>query len=181
MAMTLGACVSNYADELDRDLVGGPDPDTGGGKVDDVEDEEDEALDDSDGGSADEGGSNSGSSGDDGTTGDDSDGGQAGVFQREIVPILLTYCGCHLGVAPSGDLDLSPSVAYDVMVGAPSTSALLMVAPGSADDSYFIHKMEGTQGSVPGGWGTPMPPSGSSLPADDLQVIIDWVNDGAPR
>ena len=185
LAMTLGACVTNYADEIDRDPVGGSDPSTGGNEEDDGGDDE---LTDSDGGSADEGDSNGPGDddpdGDGGTPGDDSgedsDGEQAAVFEQEIIPLFRTYCGCHLGATPSANLDLSASAAYDAMVGAPSTSTLLMVAPGSAADSYLVHKMQGTQSSVPGGWGTNMPPSGSGLPAEDLQALIDWVNDGAP-
>ena len=136
-----------------------------------------------DGGTGDGGNDDGGANDDGGTTGDvpggESGGGEATVFEQEVLPILQAQCGCHAGGAPSAGLDLNANAAYGELVGGSSSSALPMVTPGSADDSYLVHKLQGTQSSVAGGGGNIMPPGGSGLPAADIQVVIDWINDGA--
>lgn len=173
-------------ESADSDDGGGGNGDGGnGGGADDDGGNGDGGSDDggSDDGANDDGANDDGANDDGGTTGGvpggDDGGGDASVFQQDIVPILQAQCGCHLGGAPSAGLDLSATAAYDQLVGAPSSSALPMVTPGSADDSYLVHKMQGTQSGIAGGGGNPMPPGGSGIPAADLQVVIDWINDGA--
>ncbi len=52
-----------------------------------------------------------------------------------------------------------------------------LVEPGDADDSYLMHKLNGTHLDV-GGSGSQMP-LGSSLGIADIATIRDWINGGA--
>ncbi len=52
----------------------------------------------------------------------------------------------------------------------------MLVAPNEPDNSYLIRKMEGT----PGITGNRMPPSGS-LPQSEINVIREWITNGAAR
>ena len=134
-------------------------------------------------GSNDEGSNDDGSNDDgDGTTGDEpggSEGEDATVFAQEIVPILQARCGCHASGSPSAGLDLRPDAAYDSLVGVPSSSSLPYVTPGSAEDSYLVHKMLGTQLEVVGGGGGRMPPGAGVIPEGEIDAVIAWIDDGA--
>jgi hypothetical protein len=55
-------------------------------------------------------------------------------------------------------------------------SALERVAPGHADDSYLIRKLEGTAGIV----GDRMPRFGTPLDQPTIDVIRQWIDAGAP-
>ncbi|MBI1181127.1 MAG: hypothetical protein GC201_11255 [Alphaproteobacteria bacterium] len=66
------------------------------------------------------------------------------------------------------------------MVGAASQEApLKRVEPGKPDDSYLIHKLEGTQKDV-GGKGARMPFSGPPLDKDQMALLRQWIEEGAP-
>jgi hypothetical protein len=52
--------------------------------------------------------------------------------------------------------------------------SILRVAPGDPDNSYLIQKLEGTA-SV----GVQMPEGGPPLPQDRIDVIRQWISDGA--
>lgn len=126
-----------------------------------------------DGGSADA----SASSGD--TGGGSSTGAAAGVdYEADIQPIWDQSCSCHLAGGGSGGLVLAAGQSYAnlVLVSSPS-SGLFYVFPGSLDDSYLWHKLDGTQLDV-GGNGAMMPLVGQLEP-DDLDRIATWIAEGA--
>ena len=54
---------------------------------------------------------------------------------------------------------------------------MVMIAPGSADDSYLYHKLTNSHTDM-GGSGGQMP-LGSSLSAEEIDIIASWINDGA--
>lgn len=113
------------------------------------------------------------------TTG--SEGGSTGEpgpsFASDVQPILSANCDCHVDAAPAG---LSFTDAYANLVSVASTEAagLDRVEPGSPDDSYLWHKVNGTHASV-GGSGDPMPAPSGGLDAGSLATIEAWISGGA--
>ena len=101
-------------------------------------------------------------------------------FSKDIAPLLKSHCAaCHLTGEEPGLMALHPKAAYKFLVGVPSTeSKLLRVKPGSAQDSYMVHKLEGTQLKV-GGLGMRMPMEGAPLTPDEIGMIRRWIDAGA--
>jgi hypothetical protein len=83
---------------------------------------------------------------------------------------------CHSGAnAPAGlRLDAANSYLNLVAVPAREQPSLMRVAPGDANNSYLIQKLEGTA-SVGGRMPAGLPP----LPQSDIDVIRQWIGDGA--
>jgi hypothetical protein len=87
------------------------------------------------------------------------------------------YCvHCHAGAnAPVGlRLDAANSYANLVGVASGERPNLMRVAPGDANNSYIIQKLEGTAGV-----GERMPAGLPALPQSDINVIRQWIGDGA--
>ena len=94
---------------------------------------------------------------------------------EEAQAVMDLHCtGCHGGVATDGlDLrDLSASVEQSSR-----HTELSIITPGDAGASYLIHKLEGTHADV-GGAGVQMPP-GVSLDPDDIDLLMQWIDEGA--
>jgi hypothetical protein len=102
-------------------------------------------------------------------------------FKRDIVPLLKTRCAvCHLTGEEPGNQALYPAAAYKSWVGVPSIeSPLLRVKPGAPDESYVVHKLEGTHLAA-GGKGVRMPMDGDPLTIQEIQTIREWIGAGAP-
>jgi methionine-rich copper-binding protein CopC len=84
---------------------------------------------------------------------------------------------CHIGAnAPEG-LQLDEAHSYALLVGVPSAEVpgVLRVKAGDAADSYLIHKLEGSSGIV----GVQMPFGGPYLPQTTIDVISQWITNGA--
>ena len=62
------------------------------------------------------------------------------------------------------------------LVSSTQESIYSLIEPGDAPNSWWMIKMEGTQGS---GNGVQMPQGSSALSSTNLAVIEDWINDGA--
>ena len=94
---------------------------------------------------------------------------QANVFDQ--------YCvHCHSGANAPVGLRLDPVNSYASLVGVPSGErpGVLRVAPGNANNSYIIQKLEGTAGV-----GERMPAGLPALPQSDINVIRQWIANGA--
>lgn len=102
-------------------------------------------------------------------------------FARDIQPILNANCvACHQGATGPGGLSLEPGSAYKNLVNVRSTeSPLMRVAPGAPDKSYLLNKLLGTQTQV-GGSGAQMP-FGAPLPQNQINLIQQWISQGAPN
>ena len=102
-------------------------------------------------------------------------------FSADVQPIFTRSCarsGCHAGAVLSQGLSLEEGKSYDLLVGVPSAEdpSLARVEPGDSDLSYLIKKIEGT------GLGDRMPADGPPyLPDGEIQLIRDWIDQGAPR
>jgi len=103
-------------------------------------------------------------------------------FASEIVPTLRSQCAtCHMTGDEPGGMKLYPSAAYQSLVQVPSASSpLLRVAPGSPQDSYLLHKLQGTHLEV-NGEGVQMPFGQPPLNDQTLQLIRRWIEQGAPN
>jgi parallel beta-helix repeat protein len=106
----------------------------------------------------------------------------------QVQAIFTSPCAdCHGGIgtpqyAGLKDLDI-PASAYANTVNAPSSERPGMdrIEPFDSANSYLMHKLDGTQGSV-GGFGSRMPPSPYlPLTAAELEGIRAWINTGAPN
>ncbi len=108
------------------------------------------------------------------------DFGDGGIVEKDAETILAESCGttgCHddSSQAQAGLDLLSPNVEARVVdvnaVGIGCTSRILVVA-GDPDSSYLLDKVL----NVPGICGLQMPVVGS-LPADEVEVLREWIAD----
>ena len=93
---------------------------------------------------------------------------QANVFTPDCV-------GCHSGGAPPAALNLDDANSYAMLVGIQSSqdAGFQRVEAGDPDNSYLVQKLEGTAST-----GQVMPP-GAPLPQTEIDVIRQWISDGA--
>ena len=119
--------------------------------------------------------------------GDDNDNGNGtggSGFAAAVQPILTANCalsGCHAGASPAQGMNLSLGQAFANIVNVPSNeSGLLRVKPSEPDSSYLVHKIQGTQSTV-GGSGGRMPLGRAALSQAQIDIIRQWIADGAPN
>jgi hypothetical protein len=98
-------------------------------------------------------------------------------FSTQVQPLFSTNCvnaGCHPG--GGAPFPLAAGVSYANLVNRPATNAPcagdLRVQPSNADASALIKRLEGTCGAQ-------MPFGGTPLPSNQIQLIRDWINQGA--
>lgn len=96
---------------------------------------------------------------------------QANVF----TPICST---CHAGASAPRGLRLDAANSFNMLVGIASSEApnIQRVKPGDPNNSYLIHKIEGTQAV-----GARMPLGGPPLPQPTILVIRQWISQGAQQ
>ena len=96
---------------------------------------------------------------------------QANVF----TPSCATS-GCHRGASAPRGLRLDEAVSYAMLVNVASSEdpGVLRVAPGNPGASYLVQKLEGSA-SV----GAQMPLNAAPLPQATLDVIRQWITEGA--
>jgi methionine-rich copper-binding protein CopC len=99
-----------------------------------------------------------------------------GSIQANVFTPNCAISGCHSGAAAPFGLRLDAGSSYALLVGVPSgeVPGLNRVTPGDPDASYVIHKLEGTQEV-----GERMPRGGPYLPQATIDVIRQWISDGA--
>lgn len=102
-------------------------------------------------------------------------------FSNDVQPIFDSYCVvCHQTGDSEGQLNLEEGISYRELVShASAQDKLLRIAPGKPEESYLIHKMEGTHTQV-GGSGELMPDSGP-LDKDLIDTIRKWILEGAKK
>lgn len=103
--------------------------------------------------------------------------GAWGVDQAESEPLNFTehaksvfraHCvSCHNSNKTEGDLDLT---SYSALMQGSSSGDV--IEPGSADDSHLFQLV--THAESP-----KMPPSGQRIPAEDIEIIRNWIDGGA--
>jgi hypothetical protein len=76
-------------------------------------------------------------------------------------------------------MKLAPKAAHATLVGVKATeTALNRVEPGKPDESYLVHKLEGTHVAA-GGTGDRMPTGGAPLSIEQIATIRAWIEQGA--
>ena len=108
-------------------------------------------------------------------------------FADDVQQTLASSCalsGCHGSNAnpPEKPMALSAGQAYDNIVGVSSAElpAMLRVSPSQPDNSYLVHKIQGTQLGV-GGSGDRMPLGQPALSQSTIDLIRRWIAEGALR
>lgn len=109
--------------------------------------------------------------------GDDPSGPMTATFSSIQSHVFTPVCtACHAGGAAPQGLRLDAANSFTMLVGVSSAevASLKRVAPGDAANSYLIHKLEGHQ-SV----GARMPFGGPYLDAQTINLIRQWIDNGA--
>ena len=103
-------------------------------------------------------------------------------IQNNIFTPTCSVAGCHSGPPgpnlPTG-MDLSSAAAsFSSLINIASFQepTIFRVAVGDADNSYLIHKLEGTSAQ-----GSRMPQGGPFLDQATIDVIRLWIDSGAPQ
>ncbi len=104
-------------------------------------------------------------------------------FSEQVQPILTDRCafgGCHASTSPAAGQSLAEGLAYMNTVNVPSEELPSMdrVEPGDPDQSYLVHKIQGTHLDV-GGSGLRMPRGQEPLSDDQIDLIRAWIEQGA--
>ena len=134
-------------------------------------------------GCAEDGGDDTGADGGTDSAAETDDGMMGPVsFETSIEPILTAGCveGCHEIDGLNENLILSAPNTYDALVDVMSGQLPQMkyVNPGDKSTSYMWHKLNNTHIDE-GGIGAQMPYQNMQLPAADLILIGDWIDEGA--
>jgi hypothetical protein len=111
--------------------------------------------------------------------GDNPSGPMTASFSSIQSHVFTPICtACHAGgAAPQGlRLDAANSFAMLVGVSSAEVPSLKRVAPGDAANSYLIHKLEGHQAV-----GARMPFGGPYLDAQTINLIRQWIDNGAQK
>ncbi len=100
------------------------------------------------------------------------------AIQTSIFTSTCALSGCHNPLTRAGELDLSDAaVSYDELVNVESTCAgRIRVVPSDSVASYLLDKL-GDGGTF---CGTAMPLVLPPLDETELQLIRDWIDQGAP-
>ncbi len=86
-------------------------------------------------------------------------------FVNDVMPIFNNNClKCHGGEEIKKGMDLR---TYDSLMKGSFNGSVIM--PGSADNSFLVEQLLNGE----------MPKRKPKLPDDQIQIIIDWVNQGA--
>ncbi|HVL01543.1 MAG TPA: CHRD domain-containing protein [Dongiaceae bacterium] len=96
-------------------------------------------------------------------------------IQTNIFTPICSVCHTGSGTAPAG-LRLNDTNAFNLLVNVNSSQvpSLKRVLPGDPDDSYIIQKLEGTAAV-----GQRMPAGGPYLSQSEINVIRQWISNGA--
>jgi hypothetical protein len=95
-------------------------------------------------------------------------------IQAQVFTPICTQC--HAGATAPEGLRLDAASSYGLLVDIASSQqpGVRRVAPGNPGSSYLIQKLEGTAAS-----GGRMPLNLTPLPQADIDVIRQWITDGA--
>lgn len=86
-------------------------------------------------------------------------------FTNDVLPILVTSCGqCHGVREVKEGLDLT---TYEAIMAGSFNGPV--ITAGNANDSYLVQQIIDGE----------MPKRGPKLTAEQIQIITDWVNQGA--
>jgi hypothetical protein len=105
------------------------------------------------------------------------------MIQRTIFSPSCAVATCHDATSHTGNLVLEEDASYEQLVGvAPDIftareRGLLRVDPGQPDNSLLLLKLAGPSPDL----GSRMPLVGGPLAPADIQLVRDWIAQGAPH
>lgn len=97
-------------------------------------------------------------------------------IQENILTPKCVNRGCH---PPAGPMSLEKGQAYNNLVNQASGYGMPRVDPSNADNSALYLKVKGD--ARVGGVQNRMPLGFPALSSEEIQVIRDWINAGAPN
>jgi len=99
-------------------------------------------------------------------------------IQANVFSVSCAVSNCHTGAMPPQGLRLEDGQSWANLVNQPSPYGMMLVrvVPGDPDASFLIQKLQGTQ-TV----GSRMPDGGPYLTTATVNVIRQWILDGAPQ
>ena len=99
-------------------------------------------------------------------------------IQTNVFNVNCAVPGCHGGTGAQQGLRLDPGFSAGNLINVHSSQDpnLIRVIPGDPDGSFLIQKLDGTQ-TV----GSRMPDGGPYLTTATINVIRQWIQDGAPQ
>jgi hypothetical protein len=103
-------------------------------------------------------------------------------IQQQIFNQNCLSAGCHNAQTRAGNMNLSPGVSFDELVGhladnpAARAEGLFRVTPFDPNNSFLMIKL--TNPTTP--QGSRMPLSAPPLSAQDIELIRSWIAEGAP-
>lgn len=97
--------------------------------------------------------------------------------QTQVFSPRCATAGCHVGAGAPFGLDLSAGLTAGNTINVPASEipSLMRVEPGDSADSYLYMKVI----DDPRILGDRMPGGGGALSAADLELIRDWIDQGA--
>ena len=104
-------------------------------------------------------------------------------YATQVQPILTASCTsaqCHDASMPQEALDLTAANSYAELVGVASRQCPtnLLVQPNTPTESYLVIKLQGSGACFKG---TRMPKPPESVSGASLQLVRDWIANGAPN
>ncbi len=101
-------------------------------------------------------------------------------IQANVFSIDCAASGCHGGAGAQQGmrLDRGFSAANLICVSVPRDPSKIRVIPGDPDGSFIIQKLEGRPAPL---LGDQMPQGGPYLDQSTIDVIRQWIKDGAPQ
>ena len=99
-------------------------------------------------------------------------------IQDNVFTVSCAVPGCHGGAGAQQGLRLDPGFSAGNLINVPSPRdpTLIRVVPGDPDASFIIQKLQGTQTL-----GDRMPDGGPYLTTATVNVIRQWIQNGAPQ
>ena len=98
------------------------------------------------------------------------------AIQANVFTPNCAVTGCHFGGGAPQGLRLDAASSYALLVGVTSMEepGVFRVMPGDPDASYLVRKLEGTAST-----GQQMPLNAPALSQTTIDVIRQWISDGA--
>jgi hypothetical protein len=105
-------------------------------------------------------------------------------LSTDVFPAIGGYCsGCHFSGGSPPNLANAANfynnlvnVSTTVRTGYPlATTHPVRIVPGNANTSYVVDQIARAAGAFP------MPPGGAAVPANVLNLLVAWINQGAPN
>jgi len=99
-------------------------------------------------------------------------------IQANVFSVQCAVPGCHGGAGAQQGMQLDPGFSFGnlVCVHVPRDPSQIRVIPNDPNNSFIIHKLEGTQNI-----GNRMPDGGPYLDQATIDVIRLWIANGASQ